>query len=75
MLLRYYSQFDGQPRIANIASRRFRIGSAPSNELTVSSPFVDPESLEIQRSESNWIVRVLGSNGSELNGVQFQRGA
>lgn len=75
MLLRYYSQFDGQPLLASVLNRRLVIGSAPSNDVVLTSPFIDDRSIELERHTAGWTVSVLGKNGCELNGQRFHRGA
>jgi pilus assembly protein CpaF len=74
MLLRYYSQFDGQPLLANVTNKRLLIGSGRANDVVLTSPFIDEESLELQRVDTGWTVGVLGRNGCSMNGQHLHRG-
>lgn len=74
MLLRYYNQFDAQPLIAHVRGERIRIGSAPTNDIVLRSPFVDPHAIEMNRFHDRWTIRVLGANGCEVKNRRFLAG-
>ena len=66
MFIRYYSQFDSQPLLANVRTKRIRIGSNPSNDIVLRSPFVDSHAIEMELSDGGWRIRVLGENGCKV---------
>lgn len=75
MLLRYYSQFDRQPKLATIRGKRFSVGSHPKNDVVVASPYVDAQAVEAVEENGRWCVRTLGLNGCEVNGQRTELGS
>ncbi len=74
MFLKYYSQFDGQPFVAQVKGSRVRVGSSPSSDIVLTSPFVDADAIEFQRHGSEWQIKSLGINGCELGGKKLSSG-
>lgn len=74
MLLRYYSQFDGQPLVARILGQRVRVGRGSGNDIVLDSPFVDENALELLRVDQRWKIHVHALNGVELGGCKVLQG-
>lgn len=74
MFLRYASIFESQPKVARVAGKRFKIGSAATNEIVISGPFVDPIAVEISISELGWEIRAVGANGCDVDGKHLHSG-
>jgi pilus assembly protein CpaF len=74
MLLRYYSQFDGQPVVARIKGQRVRVGRGIGNDIVLESPFVDEEAVEFIREDERWRIQVHALNGAELGGGKVGQG-
>lgn len=74
MFLRYFSQFDSQPMLAQVKGRRIRVGSDQENDIVLKSPFVDRHAIELRQHESAWVIQVLGRNGCQISGQRLHAG-
>ncbi len=74
MLLRYHSQFDGQPVLARINGQKVRVGRDAGNDIVLDSPFVDGKAFQLQRDGERWKIEVLALNGCDAGNRKLKQG-